>query len=62
MAVEYLTVAEAAEKLSISARTLHRWINEGEIPGYTVGQAKRLIRIKVSDVEALVKPIPNARS
>ncbi|MEA3020104.1 MAG: hypothetical protein QOI47_1628, partial [Actinomycetota bacterium] len=42
---------EAARQLGITARTLYRLINEGEIPAYKLG---RVLPLKLSDVEAFL--------
>lgn len=54
----WLGTQDAARQLGITARTLYRLINEGEIPAYKLG---RVLRLKLSDVEtfldsARVKP------
>jgi excisionase family DNA binding protein len=45
----WLGTQDAARQLGITARTLYRLINEGEIPAYKLG---RVLRLKLSDVEA----------
>lgn len=55
---EYLTVAECAERLSVSPRTIKRWINAGEItPTYRPGG--RLLRIPESALTRFVKRYRN---
>jgi excisionase family DNA binding protein len=41
----YITVAEAAEYLQISDRTVRRLIADGELNGYRMGQSGRVIRV-----------------
>lgn len=50
--IEWLSTAEAAKRLGITARTLYRFIDHGELPGYRFG---RVIRIKGSDVESFIE-------
>ena len=49
--IEWLSTAEAAKRLGITARTLYRFIDQGELPGYRFG---RVIRIKASDVNDFI--------
>ena len=49
---DWLSTADAAKTLGITARTLYRFINEGELPGYRFG---RVIRVKRSDVDAFIE-------
>ena len=48
----WLGTQDAARQLGITARTLYRLINEGEIPAYKLG---RVLRLKLSDVEAFLE-------
>ncbi|MEM6496411.1 MAG: helix-turn-helix domain-containing protein, partial [Pseudomonadota bacterium] len=41
---DYLTVAEVAEQLNISERTVRRWMANGEIPFFRLGRAIRISR------------------
>lgn len=54
----YLSLEEAAECMSVSVKTIRRWIAAGILPAYRCG--KRSIRIKVEDLEAAPRPIPSA--
>ena len=56
---QYLTLAEAAELMSVSVKTLRRRIADGTIPAYRCG--RRVIRIRVEDLERAFLPIPSAR-
>lgn len=47
----WLGTKDAARQLGITARTLYRLINEGEVPAYKLG---RVLRLKLSDVEAFL--------
>jgi excisionase family DNA binding protein len=50
---------EAAERMSVSVKTIRRWIAAGTLPAYRCG--KRAIRIKLDDLEAAPRQIPSAR-
>lgn len=50
--IQWLSTAEAAKFLGITPRTLYRFIDEGQIPGYRFG---RVIRLKQEDVEAFIE-------
>ncbi|HKV84602.1 MAG TPA: helix-turn-helix domain-containing protein [Ktedonobacterales bacterium] len=57
---ELLTVREAAQLLKISPVTITRWLKQGRLRGYHAGP--RAIRIKQTDVEALLTPTPSVRT
>lgn len=42
MASEFLTVAEVAERLRVSAMTIYRWIEEGRLPAVQIGKQYRV--------------------
>jgi excisionase family DNA binding protein len=50
--IQWLSTAEAAKFLGITPRTLYRFIDEGQLPGYRFG---RVIRLKQDDVEAFIE-------
>jgi excisionase family DNA binding protein len=52
----YLTIRETAKLLTLSQRTIHRYIAEGKLKAYRVA-GEKVIRIKVEDVEALLIPV-----
>lgn len=52
MAQELITLKEAASLLSISRSTLRRWIAQGRLPCVRLG---RLLRVRVADLDALVR-------
>ena len=52
-------IAEAAEILGISTRTIRRRIADGSLPAYRVGP--QLIRLDLNDVQRLARRIPTAR-
>ena len=55
----YLSLEEAAGCMSVSVKTIRRWIAAGNLPAYRCG--KRSIRIKLEDLEAAPRKIPSAR-
>ena len=46
-----LTVEQIAERLSVSTRTVRRWISDGELVAYRLGRA---VRIDEPDLEAFL--------
>ena len=55
----YLSLEEAADCMSVSVKTIRRWIAAGTLPAYRCG--RRAIRIKLDDLEAAPRRIPSAR-
>lgn len=55
----YVTLAQAAEILNQSVKTLRRRISDGSLPAYRFGP--RSIRVRVEDLEASCHRIPSAR-
>lgn len=53
----WLSQAEAAEYLGVTDRTIRNYIARGDLPGYRV-RGSRLVRLRLSDVDALLRPIP----
>jgi len=51
----YVGVGDAAIYLGISVATVRRRIADGTLPGYKV--AGDLLRVRVSDLEALARPV-----
>ncbi len=51
---DYVSVDAAAEKLSVSSKTIRNWIRSGQLPAYETGP--KLIRINVLDLRAFCKP------
>ncbi len=54
----YLSVEEAAQVMSVSAKTIRRRISDGTIPANQCG--RRIIRIRLDELEAAFRPIPSA--
>jgi len=49
---KWLSTKEAAEMLGVTARTVYRFIDEGNLPAYKFG---RVIRVKAVDLEDFVE-------
>ena len=52
---QILTVKQVAERLSVRAETVRRWINEGRLKATMLGGTKTGYRVMESDVERLVR-------
>ncbi|MGV0734342.1 excisionase family DNA-binding protein [Mycolicibacter sinensis] len=58
MTRRYITIAEAAEYLQISDRTVRRLIADGELTGYRMGRSRRLIRVDLNQIDdELMRPM-----
>ena len=55
-ASEWVSLQQAAQLVGVSVDTLRRRIRSGELPAYRFGE--RLIKIRVEDLDNLVRPIP----
>ena len=55
---EYLTVAQAAAALHVNRSTIRRWIDQGILPAYRIGQ--RRVAIKRQDIARLITPAREA--
>jgi excisionase family DNA binding protein len=51
---EYVTVAQAAALLHVNPSTIRRWIRQGDVPAYRVGQ--RRVALKRADLAGLIRP------
>jgi excisionase family DNA binding protein len=49
---EWLSTAEAARRIGVTARTIYSFINDGSLPGYRLG---RVIRIREADLAAFIE-------
>ncbi len=49
----YQTISETADQLSVSTRTVRRYIADGKLRAYLVADTGRL-RVKASDLNALL--------
>ena len=55
---EYLTVAEAADRLRVAPSTIRRWIREGDLPAVRLG--RRRVGLKRDDLDRWVTPVRGA--
>lgn len=53
----WLSQAEAADELGVTDRTIRNYISRGVLPAYRP-RGSRVVRIRASDVDALMQPIP----
>lgn len=54
----YISLQEAAERTGFSVFTFREKVAAGELPAYRISDKPgSAIRVKVSDVEALMKPV-----
>lgn len=56
----FISLSAAADMLGISVHTLRRRIADGELPAFRTG--RRIIRVRVSDLVALMRRVPAAGS
>ena len=57
MTRRYISIAEAAEYLKISDRTVRRLIADGELTGYFIGRGHRMLRVDLDEIdEKLMRP------
>jgi excisionase family DNA binding protein len=54
----FISLSGAAEMLGLSVKTVRRRIADGELPAFRTGH--RIIRIRVSDLETMLRRIPSA--
>jgi excisionase family DNA binding protein len=52
----WVGLQEAAEIVGVDQRTMRRWIARGDVPAFRLN--RRPIRIRRTDLDALLKPIP----
>ncbi len=60
-ATPLLTLAEAADHLGVSVRTVRRRVADGSLPAFRVGTGA-LIRVSAGDLDRLLRLIPAART
>lgn len=54
-----VTVAQAADLLHVNQSTIRRWIREGKLPAYRVGE--RRLALRVADLDRVVSPVREVR-
>ena len=50
-----ISIAQAAERLDLSKNTIRKYIADGKLPAYRVGQ--KLIKLDPADLDRFAKPI-----
>ena len=58
--VDYVSLTQAAELMAVSVKTVRRRIADGTLPAYRCG--RRVIRVRVEDLDSAFRRIPSARS
>ncbi|CCH77731.1 putative phage excisionase [Nostocoides japonicum T1-X7] len=53
----YLSLGEVAAELGITDRTVRNYVARGVLPAHRI-KGSRLIRVRRSDVDALLQPVP----
>ena len=56
-----LSLAEASAYLGVCTKTLRRYISTGDLPAARI-QGSRLIRVRRSDLDAMLQPIPTTKA
>ena len=55
---KYVTQAQAAEYLGVTARTIRQMIADGRLTGYRSGT--RLVRVDLNEIDAAMRPFGGA--
>jgi excisionase family DNA binding protein len=55
----YINIAQTADVMGVCDKTVRRHIAAGRLRAYRCG--KRLIRVRIEDIEKLMREIPSAR-
>jgi excisionase family DNA binding protein len=53
----FMSLTKAGEYLGVSRRTMYRWVTEGRIRGYRIGDH---IKVEQADLDAFIQPVPTA--
>lgn len=53
---EFCTIGQAADYLNLTERSIRRYIADGKLAAFRVGNKQ--LRIRVVDVDALLVPVP----
>lgn len=57
--LDYVTLSQAADLMSVSVKTVRRRIADGTLPAYRCGS--RVIRVRMEDLDKAFRRIPSAR-
>ncbi len=55
----YISISQAADAMGVCDKTVRRHIAAGRLRAYRCG--KKLIRLRIEDIERLMREIPSAR-
>lgn len=55
----YISIAQAADAMGVCGKTVRRHISAGRLRAYRCGT--KLIRVRIEDIERLMREIPSAR-
>lgn len=55
---QFESMQSGADRLGVSIKTFRRYISQGTVPAYRVGD--KTIRVRCDDVDAMVRRIPTA--
>ena len=58
--MQRVSIAAAADTLGVSTKTIRRYIADGRLTACRMGP--RLIRVDMTEVDALLSPIPTAQA
>lgn len=53
---QWITIQQAADRLGVTPKTIRNFIARGGLHGYRIGA--HMIRVRSSEVDALLRPIP----
>lgn len=53
----YISLQEAAVRLSLSVDMLRDEIARGHLPAYRVGNGRGRLRVRIADLDALMRPV-----
>lgn len=57
---DWTSIQRAAEFVGCNPKTIRRKISDGSLPAVRLGP--RMIRVRLSDVKALMRPVPAAKA
>lgn len=53
----FITLADAADYLGVSTKTVRRMISDRQLPAYRVGGQRGAIRLRLSEIDSALFPI-----